>query len=114
MFFIFGTKNIESKFPTNLSKIAFCSKCGQDRNLFAYCTRKFFSLFFIPIFPLEKREDYWKCSVCDASYYMSPVEIKNNITKEVVTCINCNQKISVPVDKDKYHIKCAYCKKYPF
>jgi predicted nucleic-acid-binding Zn-ribbon protein len=39
----------------------------------------------------------------------------NSILKELVVCINCRQKLWVPVDRNKYiDITCSTCKKSPF
>lgn len=45
-----------------------CRKCGGDRNYRRRVGRRFFTLFFIPIIPLNKTGEHVKCMTCRTRY----------------------------------------------
>ena len=88
MFIIFGWK---SRF-INIDKGVFvCPKC---ETLKQYCTKSiqsWFTLFFIPILPLGKKEDkHVECQQCKRSFY--PEVLNNNTYNLNGTSINMEEK----------------------
>lgn len=72
-----STKNIASRI-TDLS----CINC-KENGLVYFAVQKFFTLFFIPTFPLEK-DSYLSCSNCEHTFGNNVFEtfIKNNIKEK--------------------------------
>lgn len=70
MFIIFGIKNIGK----TISKGNFhCTRCNAERLYQLKENRKYFSLFFIPMLPLEKRADTLECTFCKTAYFPETV-----------------------------------------
>jgi len=71
MFFIWGTKYMKD-FEGTL-KNSYCLIC-QNNSLIACSYRKWFTLFFVPIFPYSQKDYYVDCSVCQNSYKFNGLE----------------------------------------
>ena len=66
MLIIFGTKNIGK----TISRGTFsCVRCNTERQYQLKENRKYFSLFFIPVIPLEKQGDTLECTFCKTVYF---------------------------------------------
>ena len=79
MFFLFGmrtkTKPIKQiQYP--------CSKCARPTVFTALESKRWFTLFFIPVIPLGG-SDLIKCNVCGLTLKCSP-ELKNQITAKTM------------------------------
>ncbi|MCP4420735.1 MAG: zinc-ribbon domain-containing protein [Chloroflexi bacterium] len=61
---IFGTKNRIVPDGTNSTKTTSCGYCQQIVALEPVRQKRYFSLFFVPIIPLEKGEAAWRCPNC--------------------------------------------------
>jgi hypothetical protein len=46
----------------------FCPRCGGDRSYRMRRARRYFTLFFIPLIPLQNRGTYVQCDVCRTNY----------------------------------------------
>lgn len=66
MFFvIFGTKGVTS---TRGSGDFHCPECGTKRSYRNRVVRRFFTLFFIPVIPLDEVGRYVECDGCDGTF----------------------------------------------
>jgi len=45
-----------------------CPTCGIERSFSEHRMRKVFTLYWMPVFTLEKGEHFWKCPVCKSRY----------------------------------------------
>ncbi len=70
MLIIFGTKYIGKTVGTGTF---FCTRCNTERNYRLRENRKYFSLFFIPVLPLEKQADTVECNFCKTAYFPETV-----------------------------------------
>ena len=64
-FIIFGTRGI----TRNITEGVFhCPNCGQDRNYAQKSVRRWFTLFFIPVIPLDTLGEFIECRSCESTY----------------------------------------------
>ena len=68
MFVIFGTKGVTT---TDESGSFFCPRCHDERAYDAKKVRRFFTLFFIPVIPLDLIGEYVECGQCKGTYETS-------------------------------------------
>jgi hypothetical protein len=52
-----------------------CRKCGGDRQYLHCAGRRFFTLFFIPIIPLNKVGEHVQCAMCKTRYVMEALSL---------------------------------------
>lgn len=62
---IWGTRGINS---TSASGRFYCPQCNSERNYSQKSVRRFFTIFFIPLIPLDKLGEYVECQTCRASF----------------------------------------------
>lgn len=64
-FLIWGTK---VRFKTIANGTFFCPRCGGDRPYERRQARRWFHLYYIPLFPISTLGEQVRCGVCQASY----------------------------------------------
>jgi hypothetical protein len=62
---IFGLRVVWSTIATG---VFHCRKCGGDRNYRLRSGRRFFTLFFIPVIPMNKVGEHVQCETCKTRY----------------------------------------------
>ncbi len=72
MLIIWGLRVIWSTIATG---VFYCRKCGGDRNYRHRTGRRFFTLFFIPIIPLNKAGEDVMCETCRTRYVTSVLQL---------------------------------------
>lgn len=121
MFILFGTApktKIEANGKFN------CPKCIAKTNYLVKSNRSYFTLFFIPIFPIgEKNEPYVECQLCQRTYYTDvlennnfyedgrpfyPEKKQNHYEKNIKQCPNCKKKLRLP-ENNHGTVKCPNC-----
>ena len=112
MFILFGTGN-KHKVETRGQFV--CPKCSIKTEYTAKSSSQYFTLFFIPIFPIGKKsEQLVECQTCKSTYdtdvlknndynldgspfkkddYDIEIEPENNEMHTIKKCPNCQQKI---------------------
>jgi uncharacterized tellurite resistance protein B-like protein len=65
MFLIFGTRGVRS---TQHRGRFFCPSCGRDTAYNHISVRRFFTLFFIPVIPLDQVGEYVECQRCNGTF----------------------------------------------
>ncbi|KAA3664158.1 MAG: zinc ribbon domain-containing protein [Chloroflexi bacterium] len=68
---IFGTRGRTVTDSTGSPTTSVCNQCGNVVSLQPVRQKRYFSLFFIPIIPLEKGKPAFKCPECKALYHRS-------------------------------------------
>ncbi len=86
-----------------------CPRCGAGESLKGIRVRSWFTIFFMPIFPLGKGQRMTQCSKCQASFAMPPekfagaaaradarqmqraIAMYNNLRKSPANCITLNE-----------------------
>ena len=65
MLIIWGLRVV---YHTITQGVFFCRTCGGDRNYRQRAGRRFFTLFFIPVVPLNKTSEHVQCVTCKTRY----------------------------------------------
>ena len=71
MLVIFGTRGRSHTVGTGQF---YCPREGGDRNYEHKEARRWFTLFFIPLIPLDRLGDYVECTSCKSTYYTAVLE----------------------------------------
>jgi tetratricopeptide (TPR) repeat protein len=75
----FGTRtNVSNEPSPNVH--THCPRCGQEADFLAKSTRTWFTLFFIPIFPVSARSYFTQCSRCSAQFPFSAEELRSRVS----------------------------------
>lgn len=64
---IWGTRGITS---TKASGRFYCPQCGAGSPYHRKQVRRHFTLYFIPIIPLDERSEYVECATCQGTYHL--------------------------------------------
>jgi len=62
-------------FHTSGQGVFHCQRCGGDRQYRRRSGRKFFTLFFIPIIPLNKVGEHVQCATCKTRYHVDVLNL---------------------------------------
>jgi len=91
MLVIFGTKTVGKTIKTGTFK---CSRCNRERNYFLKQNKKYFSLFFIPIIPLNKVGDTLECTFCKTAYIPNSILSKNEYSSSTALIDNLEKPLA--------------------
>jgi len=72
MFVVFGTKARKVKVDGGMVREKYCSQCGRVRMFEEVRWINYFSLFFVPLFPIQSSKSVksvMACPKCDTSYW---------------------------------------------
>jgi tetratricopeptide (TPR) repeat protein len=90
----FGTKNIISNDPASTRK-ARCPRCGTETDMLGKSYRTWFTLFFLPIFPVSGRKLLSQCANCGAQFNTEPSQMQAasgqhdaRLTQKTITMYN--------------------------
>ena len=78
-FIIFGTRGINS---TRDSGTFYCPSCRADRQYRHRVARRFFTLYFIPLIPLDKLGEYVECGTCMTTFKPEVLHLDNRAERE--------------------------------
>jgi zinc-ribbon family len=122
MFIIFGTKSVKKPVKGGLSQRRYCDRCRFLSDMGEYSFTPYFSLFFLPLFPIAKSESRMVCSRCGATFY-SPIDVNQSDDdppkqkaegddRTLISCIYCSGKLRVPVTTGRrLLVTCPHCRK---
>jgi hypothetical protein len=129
VFVIFGTRTVKTPIRNGLKLRRVCGRCRLLSQMQEYRSREYFTLFFIPIFPVSKGEGLLVCERCRANFYIqaedyvhadardgsySQGDAQEGFSSEekiVVECERCKGKLRVPVRLGhKLAITCPHCR----
>ena len=125
MLVILGTK---SKRKVEAVGQFVCPRCKEKQDYEVKSVRQWFTLFFIAIFPIEKKKEYFvECKACQRSYYTDVLENNNyysdgtsvigatkstneleSETHTIRECPDCGTKLRLPKGKSGT-VKCILC-----
>jgi hypothetical protein len=118
-FLIWGTKYIDKSVKNGIVVKKRCPKCREYRDLFEFRKQKWFSLFYVPIFPFgTEKSSYLKCLYCNTDYYLDSDDIDVNDKSRLLdyddriltNCPSCKKQLRFkPFDKDEVKIRCKNC-----
>jgi hypothetical protein len=130
MFILFGAKTVKKPVKNGLNLRKRCDKCHYLSDLREHSYRQYFTLFFIPVFPISKGESSLVCNRCGASFYIQPEDYLRSQTessfhtagavnkssasdseKMVVVCEYCEGRLRIPMTGRRLLVTCPHCKR---
>ena len=123
MFILFGSKIVKSVVKDGLSLRKRCAKCQLLSDLQEHSFRQFFTIFFIPIFPISKGESLLVCKRCGATFYIQPEDhvealaenssrsLAPDAEKLVIVCDHCEGRLRIPMTERRLRVTCPHCKR---
>ena len=108
MFLLLGAKTVKTPVKNGLNLRKPCDRCRLLSDLREHSFRQYFTLFFIPIFPISKSESMLVCSRCGASFYIQPEDHLTSEMERPFYSASDARKVSPP-DAEKLVIVCDYC-----
>ena len=115
MFFLFGFQSLKRATRGQPLVRRFCARCGFVSDLRHENIRTWFTLFFIPIFPVSKAQAVLTCTRCGAGYdpaapSYSPAAPETDETHTVLLCPTCGGKLRIPIRRDNaIQVTCPHC-----
>lgn len=114
---IIGVDTRKKRVDNGLVLRKYCPKCRDNRELREYRVRKYFSLFFLPVLPLDKGESVLVCSGCRSIYVMTDEDrITDSGPRDIlpvidIPCIFCQKVLPVTVTGKHTVVRCPHCDK---
>jgi zinc ribbon protein len=109
MFILFGSKTVKTPLKNGLNLRKHCDRCRLLSNMQEHISRPYFTLFFIPIFPISKGESLLICNRCGASFYVQPEDYLGSERESSIHPAGAIDRSSAP-DAEKIVLVCDYCK----
>jgi tetratricopeptide (TPR) repeat protein len=79
---LFGTRNIISNSSTAEEPIETrCPRCGTPSAMVGKTVRPWFTLFFLPLFPVGGTRTFTQCTSCQASFAVAPEQLANQAAR---------------------------------
>ncbi len=78
---LFGTKGVIGN-DSSPVVTATCPSCGQNTSLVGKTHRTWFTLFFIPVFPISRADRFSQCSSCGAQFALPISELEQKLVEE--------------------------------
>ena len=75
---LFGSRTIVSNGSSPPVRTV-CPKCGRESDLQSKSYRSWFTIFFVPVFPLSGKHALSQCPLCGAQFRVSPEEIRDRL-----------------------------------
>jgi hypothetical protein len=130
MFIIFGTKTVKTPVKNGLNLRKHCARCHFLSDMREHRFRQYFTLFFIPVFPISKGEPILVCNRCEASYYIqeedylagnmeiplysagaTKKELEPDAERLVIVCDYCKGRLRIPLTGRRLIVTCPHCKR---
>ena len=92
MIIIWGFRVIWSTIATG---VFYCRKCGGDRNYRHRTGRRFFTLFFIPIIPLNKVGEHVMCETCKTRYVIDVLQVPTMAQRQLAATDGVRAMVAV-------------------
>lgn len=129
MFILFGSKTVKMPLKNGLNLRKHCDRCRLLSDMQEHSSRQYFTLFFIPVFPISKGESVLVCDRCGATFYIQAEdylvpETENSFhsagapkrgsapgpEKMVFICDYCKGRIRIPMTGRRLLVTCPHCK----
>jgi zinc-ribbon family len=130
MFILFGAKTVKTPVKNGLNLRKHCDRCRLLSDLREHSFRQYFTLFFIPVFPISKGESMLVCNRCGASFYIQPEDHHSpqiespfysakttkmssapDAEKLVIVCDYCEGRLRIPMTDRRLLVTCPHCKR---
>ena len=117
MFLVFGVRTIRRDVKGSALERERCARCGFFSDFRRQREQRYFTLFFLPVFPMSKADPVLTCNRCGTSYYTNfypgqlGAEMDAGLEKAVLLCPACTGKMRVPLKPDKpIRVTCPNCR----
>lgn len=130
MFILFGAKTVKTPVKNGLNLRKHCDRCHLLSDLREHSFRQYFTLFFIPVFPISKGESMLVCKRCGASFYIQPEDYRSSqmessfhsasatmkslspdAERMVIVCDYCEGRLRIPMTGRRLLVTCPHCKR---
>ena len=113
---VFGVRTIRRDVNSVLERER-CARCGFFSDFRRQREQRYFTLFFLPVFPMSKADPVVTCNRCGTSYHTNhyPSQpgagMDAHLEKAVLLCPACTGKMRVPLKPDKpIRVTCPHCR----
>ena len=117
MFFAFGVQTVRRDVKGSLPERAQCARCGLISDFRRRREQRYFTLFFLPVFPISRSEFILPCNRCGASYYTNHfgsgpgADVDTGPQKAVLVCHACSGKMRVSLKLERaIRVACPHCR----
>ena len=115
MFFLFGSRTLRRDVKGSGPEREPCARCGFVSDFRRQREQRYFTLFFLPVFPISKADPILTCNRCGTSYAASHCPpgtgMDSDREKAVLVCPACAGKMRVPVRLEKaIRVTCPHCR----
>ncbi len=116
MIFVWGSKWKYKVKPNGLHVEKYCSECHIRGEFFEVVPTKYFTAYWIPLFPTETKESVLECPNChehlyiQQSDYLSAMKKQQTGTLCMFICEGCGQKLRVPQKANTIKVTCPSCR----
>jgi uncharacterized protein YbaR (Trm112 family) len=114
---LFGTRSIVRVVPHGVRAARFCGKCHAVSELVEHRARRYFTLYFLPVFPIETAEHVLRCSRCKSTYHMAargdrtPAAETSSRDRDTLSCPYCQQMLRIPARAEGVvTLRCRACR----
>lgn len=76
---LFGARSIVSNTAGHDQTLT-CPRCGRATQMLAKSVRTWFTVFFVPVFPISGRKEFTQCAACGAQFAVSPQELQRSVS----------------------------------
>src|SRR5687767_13406878 len=78
---LFGSRNIVTDDRQNPPVQTTCPNCGRDSTIVGKSYRNWFTLFFLPIFPISGARPFTQCTTCNAQFPLTLDDLRRGIAR---------------------------------
>jgi tetratricopeptide (TPR) repeat protein len=79
---LFGTKTKISIDPASPPVTTRCPRCGQSATFTPKFARDYFTVFFLPLFPISAKKPFSQCGNCGAAYAAAPAQMRQAASQD--------------------------------
>jgi len=72
MILLFGRRGSEKRVRDGVVCNNHCPQCGSVQRMEEYRVVEYFTLYFIPVFPIKKHQPHLRCTGCGTGYVIRP------------------------------------------
>ncbi len=112
MFLIFGMRPVRRDAKDRIPERLHCMQCGLISDFRWQSVRNYFTLFFLPLFPVSKASYIRVCNRCGSASGSPPQQQEDtDPSKSVLVCPSCSGKLRIPLRANHtLRVTCPHCR----
>ena len=79
-FILFGARTLISRDHSAEPVRAICPQCHRETDLVGKSHRTWFTIFFLPVFPISRSTPFTQCSACHGQFPVTPEQIRGSLS----------------------------------